>query len=103
MTETPTPKTDWEIASAAVLKPIQAIADRLGIPAEAVEPYGRYKAKLGLDFVAGHLGQLARRQADPGHRDQSDAGRRGQDHHHVGLGDALNRIGKRATICLREP
>ena len=45
-------KTDWEIASAAKLKPILEIArNRLGIPVDGVEPYGRYKAKIGMGFI----------------------------------------------------
>jgi formate--tetrahydrofolate ligase len=98
-----TPKTDWEIASAAVLKPIQAIADRLDIPAEAVEPYGRHKAKLGLHYVAEQLarprdGKLILVTAI----NPTPAGE-GKTTTTVGLGDALNRIGKRTAICLREP
>src|SRR3984885_12794566 len=103
MTDTPTPRTDWEIASAAVLKPIQAIADRLDIPPAAVEPYGRYKAKLGLDFVAEQLarprdGKLILVTAI----NPTPAGE-GKTTTTVGLGDALNRISKRTAICLREP
>jgi formate--tetrahydrofolate ligase len=97
------PKSDWEIASAAQLKPIQAIADRLDIPAEAVEPYGRHKAKLSLDFVAAQLakprdGKLILVTAI----NPTPAGE-GKTTTTVGLGDALNRIGKRTAICLREP
>ena len=45
--------TDWEIAQSVVPRPIIDLArDGLGIPAEAVEPYGHYKAKIGMDFVA---------------------------------------------------
>ncbi|HZC16358.1 MAG TPA: formate--tetrahydrofolate ligase [Caulobacteraceae bacterium] len=104
MNETPAaPKSDWEIASAATLKPIQAIADRLGIPAEAVEPYGRYKAKLDLDFIAEQLarprdGKLVLVTAI----NPTPAGE-GKTTTTVGLGDALNRIGKKTAICLREP
>ena len=44
--------SDWEIANAAKMRPIVDVArDRLGIPHEAVEPYGHYKAKIGLPFV----------------------------------------------------
>jgi formate--tetrahydrofolate ligase len=97
------PKTDWEIASTASLRPIQAIADRLGIPADAVEPYGRYKAKLSLDFVAKQLarprdGKLVLVTAI----NPTPAGE-GKTTTTVGLGDALNRIGKKTAICLREP
>ena len=97
------PKSDWEIASAAQLKPIQAISERLDIPAEAVEPYGRHKAKLSLDFVAEQLarpsdGKLILVTAI----NPTPAGE-GKTTTTVGLGDALNRIGKRTAICLREP
>jgi formate--tetrahydrofolate ligase len=104
MNETPAaPKTDWEIASAAALKPIQTIADRLGIPAGAVEPYGHYKAKLDLDFV----GELMTRSRDGKlilvtAINPTPAGE-GKTTTTVGLGDALNRIGKKTVICLREP
>jgi formate--tetrahydrofolate ligase len=102
MTDTP-PKTDWEIASDALLKPIQAVADRLDIPPGAVEPYGRYKAKLGMEFVAEQLarprsGRLILVTAV----NPTPAGE-GKTTTTVGLGDALNRIGKRTAICLREP
>ena len=43
--------TDLDIARAATLKPIAEIATRAGIPADALEPYGKYKAKIGLDFI----------------------------------------------------
>ena len=77
------PKNDWEIAQAAKMRPIIDIArERLGIPADQIEPYGHYKAKIGMDFVERFAGQQARRQADPRHRDQSDAGGRRQDHDH---------------------
>jgi hypothetical protein len=43
--------TDLDIARAATLKPIAEIATRAGIPTDALEPYGKYKAKIGLDFI----------------------------------------------------
>jgi folate-dependent phosphoribosylglycinamide formyltransferase PurN len=65
------------------------------------------KPRSDPDFINDHLalrhGQgVAGRQADPGHRDQPDARGRGQDHHHGRPGDGLNRIGKKAAICIRE-
>ena len=95
--------TDWEIAEKATLKPIQQIADRLDIPAAAVEPYGHYKAKISMDFVAEQLanakdGKLILVTAI----NPTPAGE-GKTTTTVGLGDALNRIGKRTAICLREP
>jgi formate--tetrahydrofolate ligase len=98
------PKTDWEIAQAAKLKPIIELArDRLGIPAESVEPYGHDKAKIGMSFVQKALaerpdGKLILVTAI----NPTPAGE-GKTTTTVGLGDALNRIGKKAMICLREP
>jgi formate--tetrahydrofolate ligase len=97
------PKTDWEIAQAATMKPIQQIADRLDIPADKLEPYGHYKAKISMDFVEEKLasdkkGKLILVTAI----NPTPAGE-GKTTTTVGLGDALNRIGKRTAICLREP
>src|ERR1700759_5704272 len=93
---------DLEIARAAKLRPIQDIASRLDIPDTAVEPYGRHKAKIGLDFIEtlesrpdGALVLVTAMTPTP-------AGE-GKTTTTVGLGDALNRIGKKAAICLREP
>ena len=93
---------DMEIARVAKLRPIQEIAARLGVPDTAVEPYGRYKAKIDLDFIDsletrpdGALVLVTGISPTP-------AGE-GKTTTTVGLGDALNRIGKRAAICLREP
>ncbi len=94
---------DLEIARAATLAPIGRIAARAGIPDEALEPYGKFKAKVGLDFVA------RVRQARPLGKlvlvtgiNPTPAGE-GKSTTTVGLGDALNHIGSRAMICLREP
>jgi formate--tetrahydrofolate ligase len=97
------PKTDWEIAQAATMKPIQEIADRLDIPAKNIEPFGHYKAKVTMDFVeeklaSGKKGKLILVTAI----NPTPAGE-GKTTTTVGLGDALNRIGKRTAICLREP
>ena len=93
---------DLEIARAAVLRPIGEIAAKLNIPDDAVEPYGRHKAKIGLDFIKtlesrkdGALVLVTGINPTP-------AGE-GKTTTTVGLGDALNRIGKRAVIALREP
>ena len=93
---------DLEIARAARLRPIAEIASRLGIPDDALEPYGRHKAKIGFDFINsvqdrpdGALVLVTGISPTP-------AGE-GKTTTTVGLGDALNRIGKRAAICLREP
>jgi len=94
--------TDLDIARAATLKPIAEIATRAGIPADALEPYGKYKAKIGLDFI--------RAQADKPDGalvlvtgiNPTPAGE-GKTTTTVGLGDALNALGTRTMICLREP
>ena len=92
-----------EIAQQAQLRPIVPLArERLGIPEESLEPYGRYKAKVSLDYLA----QLADR---PDGKlilvtaiSPTPAGE-GKTTTTVGLGDALNLMGKRAILCLREP
>jgi formate--tetrahydrofolate ligase len=83
--------------------PIQAVADRLSIPADAVEPHGRTKAKIDMAFVAEQLatgpdGRLILVTAI----NPTPAGE-GKTTTTVGLGDALNRVGRKAAICLREP
>jgi formate--tetrahydrofolate ligase len=92
--------SDIEISRAATLQPIQAIADKAGIPADAVEPYGRYKAKLVREHlpVPRTLGKLILVTAI----NPTPAGE-GKTTTSVGLADALNRIGKRAMLALREP
>ncbi|MBS7791781.1 formate--tetrahydrofolate ligase [Roseococcus sp. SDR] len=94
---------DLEIARAAKLRPIAEIAAKAGIPDEALEPYGKYKAKIGLDFVARarHDRPLGKLVLVTG-INPTPAGE-GKTTTTVGLGDALNHIGKRAMICLREP
>jgi formate--tetrahydrofolate ligase len=93
---------DLAIAQAATLRPIQQIADRLGIPADAVEPYGRHKAKIGLDFVDSLESHPDGKLVLVTGISPTPAGE-GKTTTTVGLGDALNRLGKRAAICLREP
>ena len=94
--------SDIEIAQAATLKPILQLAqDRLGIPAQALEPYGHYKAKIDLAWLnqqTGPDGKLVLVTAIS----PTPAGE-GKTTTVVGLGDALNRIGKRTVIALREP
>ena len=93
---------DLAIARAAKLHPIQQIADKLGIPDDSVEPYGRYKAKIGLDFIGGLEDRPDGALVLVTGINPTPAGE-GKTTTTVGLGDALNRIGKRAAICLREP
>ena len=94
--------TDIEIAQRATLQRIGAIAAKAGIPDDAVEPYGHYKAKISLDW-------LAQQPARPGAKlvlvtaiSPTPAGE-GKTTATVGLGDALNRLGRKTMICLREP
>lgn len=91
-----------EIAQRAELWPIARIAEGLGIPEEALEPYGRHKAKVSLEHLRS-LGERPRgRLVLVTAMSPTPAGE-GKTTTTVGLGDALSRIGERAMICLREP
>tara|TARA_Y100001936_G_scaffold92622_1_gene91198 strand:+ start:11349 stop:13028 length:1680 start_codon:yes stop_codon:yes gene_type:complete len=94
--------TDIEIARAATQLPISDIGAKLDIPAEALHPYGSNKAKINygfLDEIAGRpRGKLILVTAIT----PTPAGE-GKTTTTVGLGDGLNRIGKKAAICVREP
>ncbi len=96
------PQSDIEISRAARMLPIGEVAARLGIPDEALEPYGRFKAKIALDWLAG------RRDGPQGKLilvtaiNPTPAGE-GKTTTSVGLADALNRSGRKAIVALREP
>ena len=92
--------TDLDIARAAQLLPLTEIAARAGIPQAAVEPYGRHKAKIDPAFVTGRKapGKLILVTAI----NPTPAGE-GKTTTSVGLADALNGIGKRTILALREP
>ena len=95
--------SDIEIAQQARLRPILALAaDRLGIAEEHLEPYGRYKAKLSLEWLGEQASRPDGKLVLVTAISPTPAGE-GKTTTTVGLGDALNRIGKRAMICLREP
>ena len=94
-------QSDLDIARAATLQPIGAIAARAGIPEEALEPHGKYKAKIGLDFVRGQTGPAGKLVLVTG-ISPTPAGE-GKTTTTIGLGDALNHVGRRTMICLREP
>ena len=94
--------SDIEIAQRANLLPIEAVASRLGIPDEAVERHGRHKAKLTLEGLAALSGRPDGRLILVTAISPTPAGE-GKTTTVVGLGDALNRIGKPALICLRQP
>jgi formate--tetrahydrofolate ligase len=95
-------KSDLEIARETKLRPIGEIADKLHIPADALEPYGRHKAKIGFDFIDSLQSKPDGALVLVTGISPTPAGE-GKTTTTVGLGDALNRIGKRAVICLREP
>ena len=95
-------KSDIQIAQEASPQPISQVAQRLGIPESAIEPYGRTKAKIALAYIdtltdrpQGKLILVTAISPTP-------AGE-GKTTTTVGLGDALCHIGKKAVICLREP
>ncbi len=94
--------SDLEIARAATLKPIQAVAERLGIPAAALHPYGHHIAKLGFDHIESLQGKPDGKLILVTAISPTPAGE-GKTTTTVGLGDGLNRIGRKAMICLREP
>src|SRR5690242_9279704 len=97
------PRSDIDIAQAAEMRPIGQVArDKLGIPDAALYAYGPHKAKLSLDYVRsldtrpdGKLILVTAITPTP-------AGE-GKTTTTVGLGDALNHIGEKAILCLREP
>ncbi len=92
-----------EIAQRAKMKPIlQVAADRLGIPEESLDAYGRFKAKVSLDYVNQLQGRPDGKLILVTAVSPTPAGE-GKTTTTVGLGDALNHIGKKAIICLREP
>lgn len=94
--------SDIEIAQKANMKPIIELAgDKFGIDAKHLDPYGHYKAKLSLEYVnnlSGDDGKLVLVTAIS----PTPAGE-GKTTTTVGLGDAMNRIGKKTIMCLREP
>ena len=94
--------SDIEIAQRAVLKPIAEVAHTLGIPADALECYGRYKAKVSLEYLAGLSSRPNGKLILVTALSPTPAGE-GKTTTTVGLGDALGRIGKKAVVCLREP
>ena len=92
-----------EIAHQARMKPIVPLAkERLGIPEEHLSPYGHYKAKVSLDYCAHLEGRKNGKLILVTAISPTPAGE-GKTTMTVGLGDALNKIGKKAIICLREP
>ena len=96
------PLSDIEIAQQAKMRRATELAAKLGIPEDAIEPYGHYKAKVSLDYVDSLQGRKDGKLVLVTAISPTPAGE-GKTTTTVGVGDALNRIGKKAVICLREP
>ena len=97
------PKSDIEISQAAKKRPITEIArERLGIVPENLEPYGHYKAKVSMDFIKSLQNKPNGKLILVSAITPTPAGE-GKTTTTVGLTDALNHIGKKAMLCLREP
>jgi formate--tetrahydrofolate ligase len=95
--------SDIEIAQAGKMQRIAAVArEKLGIAEEHLEPYGHYKAKVSLKYLETLKGKKDGKLVLVTAISPTPAGE-GKTTTTVGLGDALNHIGKRAVICLREP
>jgi formate--tetrahydrofolate ligase len=95
-------RSDIEIAHAARLRPIAEIAAKIGAPESALHPYGRYIAKLEYDFLR-NLGDRPDGKLILVTAINPTPAGEGKTTTTIGLGDALNRIGRKAIICLREP
>jgi formate--tetrahydrofolate ligase len=94
-------KTDIEIARAASKKPIQEIGAKLGIPSADLIPYGHDKAKISQGFIESLAGRKQGKLILVTAINPTPAGE-GKTTTTVGLGDGLNRIGKKAVVCIRE-
>jgi formate--tetrahydrofolate ligase len=97
------PKSDIDIAQAAKMRPILDIArEKVGIPSENLEPYGHYKAKVSMSFIKSLKSRPNGKLILVSAITPTPAGE-GKTTTTVGLTDALNQIGKKAMLCLREP
>ena len=94
-------KTDIEIARAAKKKPIQQVGAKLGIPSDHLLPYGHDKAKVSAEFIQSLKGRKDGKLILVTAINPTPAGE-GKTTTTVGLGDGLNRIGKKAAVCIRE-
>jgi formate--tetrahydrofolate ligase len=94
-------KTDIEIAREAKKKNIMEIGAKLGIPAESLLPYGHDKAKVSQEFIKSLAGKKDGKLILVTAINPTPAGE-GKTTTTVGLGDGLNRIGKKAVVCIRE-
>ena len=95
-------KSDIEVAREAKMKPIGEVAAKIGIPDDALMPYGKTKAKISFEFINSLKGKPDGKLILVTAINPTPAGE-GKTTTTVGLGDGLNRIGKRAMSCLREP
>jgi formate--tetrahydrofolate ligase len=95
-------KSDIEIAREANIQPILEVGGKLGIPADSLIPYGHTKAKVALDYVTALDGRPRGKLILVTAMSPTPAGE-GKTTTSIGLADALNRIGKQTTVCLREP
>src|SRR5919205_1467411 len=97
------PKSDIEISQAAKKRPIMDIArEKLGIAPENLEPFGHYKAKVSMDFIKSLKDRPNGKLILVTAITPTPAGE-GKTTTTVGLADALNHIGKKAMLCIREP
>ncbi|MBB3655142.1 formate--tetrahydrofolate ligase [Rhizobium sp. BK650] len=94
-------KSDIEIARAATKRPIAEIGAKLGIPPEQLVPYGHDKAKVSAEFIAAQNSKKDGKLILVTAINPTPAGE-GKTTTTVGLGDGLNRIGKKAIVCIRE-
>jgi formate--tetrahydrofolate ligase len=94
--------SDIEIAQKATMQRITQVAAKLGIAEEHLEPYGHYKSKLSMAFIDSLQDRPDGKLILVTAMSPTPAGE-GKTTTTVGLGDALNHIGKKAMICLREP
>jgi formate--tetrahydrofolate ligase len=93
-------KSDIEIAHEVILKPIQQIASQIGISENAVEPYGKYKAKISFEPNEAKIKQSNLILVTATTPNKSGSGKTTTS---VALAQGLNKIGKKAIVALREP
>ncbi len=93
--------TDIEIARKVALRPIAQIAQKLGLPEDTIEPYGRYKAKIPLKFI--DTSKVAKSNLILVSAISPTPAGEGKTTMSIGLTEGLNRLGKKATVVLREP
>ena len=95
-------KTDIQIAQEAVMEPIQSVAGKLGIPDEALEQYGKYKAKISEDYLNGLKDKEDGKLILVTAINPTPAGE-GKTTISIGLADAFSQLGKKVVLALREP